>query len=31
MSKPVKPQFAKNPWHYVSYGEKAPKLVNAII
>lgn len=26
-----KSQYTKNPWHYVSYGEKAPKVVNAII
>ena len=23
--------FAKNPWHYVSYGKETPKYVNAII
>lgn len=26
-----KSQFAKNPWHYVSYGPHAPEVVNAII
>jgi inorganic pyrophosphatase len=24
-------KFAKNPWHYVSYGTNAPEVVNAII
>ena len=27
----MKNQFTKNPWHYVSYGEHAPAIVNAII
>lgn len=27
----MKPQFAKNPWHYVSYGDNAPNVVNAVI
>lgn len=26
-----KTQYAKNPWHYVSYGSNAPEVVNAII
>lgn len=26
-----KAQYAKNPWHYVSYGSHAPEVVNAII
>ncbi len=27
----MKPQFTKNPWHFVSSGSEAPVFVNAII
>jgi inorganic pyrophosphatase len=27
----MKQHFTKNPWHYVSYGAKAPEIVNAVI
>lgn len=27
----MKQHFTKNPWHFVSYGPKAPEIVNAVI
>ena len=27
----MKPQFTKNPWHFVSSGNNVPEFVNAII
>ena len=26
-----KEHFAKNPWHFVPFGDKSPQFVNAII